>query len=279
LVRGDSQLITPRNPFWRAAKYPIFRSFIPRFDGYLVVGERSRQYYSYYGGRPDRMFFAPHSVDNDFFSERARVLKKDKPVFRSTWGIPEDAIVFLFAGKLIPKKRPMDFVRAIGMASAGNNRIFGLIAGNGPLREEVESFVKEESVPIALTGFLNQSEMPKAYAASNAIVLPSDGGETWGLVVNEAMASGLPCMVSDKVGCAPDLVTPGVTGNVFPCGSLEAMADIIGKWAADQDHIKHLGEQARERIKVYSIESAVTGTIEALKTVSNRYSQGRCSSV
>ena len=267
LVRGDSQLSTPRNPIWRLVKYPIFRSFIPRFDGYLIVGERSRQYYIHYGGRADRMFFAPHAVDNDFFSEHAKELTDNQAVFRKAWGIPGDSTVFLFAGKLIQKKRPMDFVRAIRIAAARNNKIFGLIAGDGPLRPEIEKMVAEEKLPIAFTGFLNQSEMPKGYAVCDAIVLPSDGGETWGLVINEAMASGLPGIVSDKVGCGPDLIIPGVTGDVFPCGDFELLADIMVRWSAESNHIRQLGKNAREHIMAYSLESAVTGTITALQRV------------
>ena len=267
LVRGDSQLSTPRNPIWRLVKYPIFRSFIPRFDGYLVVGERSRQYYIHYGGRTDRMFFAPHAVDNDFFSERAVKLGSDRTALRKTWGLPNDSIVFLFAGKLIPKKRPMDFVQAIKMAATENGKIFGLIAGDGPLRAEIEKAISDEKIPMAFTGFLNQSEMPKGYAASDAIVLPSDGGETWGLVINEAMASGIPAIVSDKVGCGPDLVIPDATGEIFACGDVESLANTLIRWSVDQNRIRQFGKNAKERVAIYSLESAVNGTMTALQNI------------
>jgi glycosyltransferase involved in cell wall biosynthesis len=275
LVRGDSQLSTPRNPVWRMAKYPIFRSFIPRFDGYLVVGERSRQYYLNYGARSDRMFFAPHAVDNGFFAERVDQLRENRESIRRQWGIPIDALVFLFAGKLILKKRPSDFVQAIAAASQENKRVFGLIAGDGPMRSEVERTVVEHRLPIVFTGFLNQSEMPNAYAASDALVLPSDGGETWGLVVNEAMAAGLPAIVSDKVGCGPDLVSSDVTGEMFACGDIEFLAKIFVKWAANPEQVKQSGKNAKERIAKYSVESAVNGTLQALRSVSRDQSQGR----
>jgi glycosyltransferase involved in cell wall biosynthesis len=268
LVRGDSQLSTPRNPLWRLIKYPLFRSFIPRFNGYLVVGERSRQYYIHYGGRADRMFFAPHAVDNEFFSARVNKLRNDRSALRKSWRIPQDSVVFLFAAKLIPKKRPMDFVDAIKLASEKDGKVFGLIAGDGPLREAIEGAVKEHQLPIAFAGFLNQSEMPKAYAASDAIVLPSDGGETWGLVINEAMACSIPGIVSDKVGCGPDLVIPGETGEIFPCGDVESLGRILIKWSADRSSIGRLGKGAKDRISAYSLEAAVDGTMTALQAVS-----------
>ena len=117
----------------------------------------------------------------------------------------------------------MDFVCAIEQAVRRNPRIQGLMVGDGPLRAGCENLVRERSVPIRFTGFLNQSQITKAYVASDALVLPSDGGETWGLVVNEAMACARPCIVSDRVGCGPDLVIPQETGSIFPsrgCGRI-----------------------------------------------------------
>src|SRR5205085_4665905 len=109
----------------------------------------------------------------------------------------------------------------------------GAMAGDGPLRPAVEAAVAERSAPIRLCGFLNQSRIPEAYAAADVLVLPSDGGETWGLVVNEAMAAGRPALVSDQVGCAPDLVLDGQTGYVFPCGNVEPLAAHMARLAAD----------------------------------------------
>src|SRR5206468_2285855 len=99
---------------------------------------------------------------------------------------------------------------------ARDARVVGLMVGDGPLRDQCESLVEDTDVPIRFTGFLNQSEIVQAYLAADALVLPSDGEETWGLVVNEAMSCGRPCIVSDCVGCGPDLVAPGTTGFVFP---------------------------------------------------------------
>ena len=101
------------------------------------------------------------------------------------------------------------------------------MVGDGPLRASMEQIVAGAGSPIRFAGFLNQTEMPRAYAASDALVLPSDGGETWGLVVNEAMASGLPAVVSDQVGCGPDLVLPAKTGETFPCGAVSELARTV----------------------------------------------------
>ena len=84
-------------------------------------------------------------------------------------------------------------------------------------------------VDLKLVGFLNQTELGEAYAIADCLVLPSDYPETWGLVVNEALATGLPCVVSDAVGCAPDLIRDGESGYVYPLGNVEALAAALAK--------------------------------------------------
>jgi glycosyltransferase involved in cell wall biosynthesis len=107
--------------------------------------------------------------------------------------------------------------------------------------------------------------MPGAYAAADVLVVPSSHDETWGLVVNEAMASGLPAIVSDQVGCAPDLVIPGETGFVFHAGDDDALAASISAYAANRQMLREHGDAARSRVQAYSLTSAVQGTIDAAR--------------
>ena len=106
--------------------------------------------------------------------------------------------------------------------------------------------------------------------ASDALVLPSDGGETWGLVVNEAMACARPCIVSDKVGCGPDLVIPGKTGSIFPLGDVNALAISIVELAASPERLSSMGSEARARLRNYSVETAVDGIVQSLAATLNR---------
>jgi glycosyltransferase involved in cell wall biosynthesis len=275
LVRGDSYLLMNRHPAKRWLKYIAYRRFIPRFDAYLVVGERAKEYYVHYGAREEKMFFAPHAVDNDFFSRRHDGLVPKKEEIRKRWNIPAGSRVFLFAGKLIPKKRPRDFLQAIRLASNARRDMWGLVAGDGPLREELEKVAREEKIPVTFTGFLNQNEMPKAYTASDVLVLPSDIGETWGLVVNEAMACGLPAIVSDRVGCAADLVHNGETGASFPCGNVGELSRIITAFAEDPQKLRAMGRRAADLVARYSIATSVNGTIEAVRYVIGKKQRGR----
>src|SRR5439155_6174910 len=128
-----------------------------RFDAYLVVGQRARQYYQAYGADPRRMFEAPHFVDNDFFAQRAEAARPRRAELRRRWGLGEDAFVCLFVGKFIPKKRPLDFVAALAGAPQRRHRLEGLMVGEGPLRPEIERRIAQEQTPVRLAGFLNQS--------------------------------------------------------------------------------------------------------------------------
>ena len=264
MVRGDSHLHTPRGITKRAVKSFTYRRFIPRFDACLAAGQWSREYFLHYGARPERIFLVPHAIDNKRFQIDAEALEPRRSEVRKEKNLDDNAIVFMFSGKFIPKKRPMDFVCAIERAVRRNPRIEGLMVGDGPLRARCEERARERRVPIRFTGFLNQSQITKAYVVSDALVLPSDGGETWGVVVNEAMACARPCIVSDRVGCGPDLVIPQVTGSIFPLGDVDALANSMLELAGSPQRLISMGLEAQSRLKNYSIETAVDGIIQSL---------------
>jgi glycosyltransferase involved in cell wall biosynthesis len=264
MVRSDSHLRTERSLPKKALKLPFYGWFIPKVDACCAVGTWSRDYFLHYGARRDRIFMVPHVVDTDFFCAEAERLRTRQTELRRQWQLDKDATVFLFAGKFIAKKRPLDFVRAIAGANRNGSRIMGLMVGDGPLRSACEDEVKTSGAPIRFTGFLNQSEIPTAYAAADALVLPSDGSETWGLVVNEAMASSKPCLVSDRVGCGPDLIVPGETGHLFPLGDVAALTSLLGSCAERRGDLQAMGARAERGASRYSIGAAVDGVIGAI---------------
>lgn len=267
MVRSDSHLHTPRGLFTRMAKAAAYPHFIPRFDACLAVGKWSREYFFRYGAKPERVFLVPHAVDNDFFRSETKRLKPMRNELRKKWGLEDDAIVFAFSGKFIEKKRPMDFVRAILLATQRSSRIQGLMVGDGPLRTTCHEFARNHNAPVRFAGFLNQSQIPSAYAACDALVLPSDGGETWGLVVNEAMACGRPAMVSDKVGCGPDLIVGGKTGSIFPLGNVNTLASQMIQTTDDPSLLSKMGAQASRTIVNYSPAVATENVVQCLRTI------------
>ncbi len=253
-VRGDSQLIGQRGALVRLAKALVFARVLRRFDGFFYVGKRSREYLEHYGVPADRLFFSPHCIDNDAFriaSDAARL----------SAAVPARARRILFAGKLVERKRPLDVLAAAALVRSRGGSVEVAFAGSGELEGELRRAAEATGVPTVFHGFVNQREMPAVYAAADLVVLPSDGTETWGLAVNEAMACGVPAVVSDAVGCGPDLVEQGVTGAVFPLGDVVLFAAAI-ETAISLDR-KQVRRHIAARMEVYSPRRAAQGILEA----------------
>ncbi len=269
LVRGDSRLSRSGNPFRNMYRECTHRFFIPKFSACLATGKLSEEYFRHFGAK--RIYMSPHCVNNEFFDTetmRAKTLKTD---LQKRWNIPEDCFVFLFVGKFEEKKRPMDIllaVKRIGQVST-RKRYHVLMIGDGELRAICEDFSRKHSLPVSFGGFLNQSEMPSAYAVSDVLVLPSDYRETWGLVVNEAMSSGMSVIVSDEVGCAQDLVVENETGFIYPCRDSQALAEKMRQFVQRESLSLSMGPTVRRRIDLYSRENAVQGIVKAIEEVKN----------
>jgi glycosyltransferase involved in cell wall biosynthesis len=267
LLRAESNGLGPLGAVRRLKNRWIAR----QADQLLPIGQANRRFYARLGLDahigPEVAYF----VDNDFFAKRSAQRSTPSSGVRSKWGIPEAVCCFLFAGKLVSKKRPQDLLAALERIHRESpNRVHLLIVGTGPLESELRTQVEAGRLPVTFAGFLNQTEIPAAYAAADCLVLPSDYGETWGLVVNEAMACGVPAIVSDRVGCGPDLVHQGVTGLRFPFGDIERLAEsMVAFMALSGDQRREMGSRAQRLVfEKYSIKTAVQGTIQAVSQVS-----------
>lgn len=265
IMRGESNALR-RRP-WLARAF--HRLLLGRCAAFLPIGRSSRDFYRRYGIADSLLFDTPYFVDNARFSCSAAAFAPHRAELRARWQIPLDAICFCYAGKLEPKKRILDLMNALRIAVAQSGPpLHLLVVGTGELMPHAQALAAEHNLPVTFAGFLNQTEIPSAYVAADCLVLPSDYGETWGLVVNEAMACGLPAMVSDRVGSAADLVTEGVTGAEFPFGDTAALAQRLLELAADPQGLRTMGEQARQRVlQGYSVEKSVEGTLRAVQYV------------
>lgn len=265
LLRLEANDLRPRR--WPVAL--LHRLLIRSAAACLPIGAANARFYRRNGARPEQLYPSPYFVDNHFFAERATAAGHERAPLRASWGVAPDAFCFLFAGKLQPKKHPLDLLEAFRrLLLRPALLVHLLIVGSGELEAACRAFVAEHSLPVSFAGFLNQTEIPGAYAAADALVLPSDTGETWGLVVNEAMACGLPAIVSDTVGCAEDLVQPGLTGLLVPCGDPAALAAAMERLAADPWAAARMGEQARQRVTShYGVEQAVGGVLSACRAL------------
>jgi glycosyltransferase involved in cell wall biosynthesis len=264
-IRGDSQLGTTQSFLKRAVKQVTHRLLLRRFDGFLYVGQRNAQYLEHYGAPKERMFFVPHFVDNAWFAARAAEALPQREAVRASWGAGPESIVALFVGKLIEKKRPSDLVRALGVGAGPNT--LAVFVGSGDLENSLRALAKELGVNVHFAGFKNQSELPLHYGSADVLVLPSNAGETWGLVVNEAMACGLPAIASDAVGCVPDLIEEHETGFSFPVENAHALMERL-RLVEQKKRAGHEWRPAlQNKLQTYNLETAVSGTVRAINRV------------
>jgi glycosyltransferase involved in cell wall biosynthesis len=256
MVRGDSQLAGQRGGAAGRIKGVVFPHLLKQFDACLYVGQRNREYLEHYGVPAGRLFFSPHCIDNDAF-------KRGSDAARGAGdpGAPGGRRRVLFVGRLVESKRPLDVVQAVARLVSAGPPLELVVAGAGELSGRMEEAARAGGVETRFLGFVNQSGLPSVYASSDVVVLPSTAVETWGLVVNEAMACGVPAVVSDAVGCGPDLIEPGVTGAVAPLDDVPALATAIASvLALDVDVMRRA---LAARMELYSPARAAEGLLEA----------------
>ena len=173
------------------------------------MGQANKRYFLWAGLDEDQLIYAPHAVDNDFFMKDDESRHQQALEIRRSLSIPDDAFVFLFVGKLEPKKQPLELASAFRQLLLSEPNVNGhiLFVGAGILFEQL-ALENRDCPQVHLAGFVNQSQMPIYYRVGNCLCLPSRGpGETWGLAVNEFLASTNGSLIlSDRVGCAEDMV-------------------------------------------------------------------------
>jgi glycosyltransferase involved in cell wall biosynthesis len=275
LFRGDSNLRGHRGPATLALKRRALRALFRRVDQFLAIGSLNQEYYEAYGVAPERITFAPYSVDNDFFFERSSAARLDPSAARRRLGLPEGGTLFVSAAKLIAKKRPLDLLEAFAQAGIGGRACL-VYVGDGellaPLERRTRALGLNDSVKFL--GFRNQTELPEIYGASDIMVLPSDF-EPWGLSVNEAMACGAAAFVSDCVGAGPDLI--GDSECTFQVGDVSRLADMMRRATNDSAWRCGLKQAASSRIEQWSVDATADGVLAGVNQALAAPRRGRCS--
>lgn len=274
LLRGENPLNQELlKPKWKIKiKKIILGRLFRHISAFLYIGEENKKFYRYYGAPEGKLFFVPYAVDNERYIAAAENFKPQKQKFRNELGIKQNDVVVLFVGKLIEKKRPMDLLLAYQQLTTNNlqfkKEVHLLYVGDGVLKEKLNQYVKENNLKnVHFVGFKNQTELPQYYVISDIFVLPSGEGETWGLVVNEAMCFELPAIVSDAVGCSSDLVKNGENGYIFLLGNVEKLADLLLELVIDSKKRDDFGKKSFEIIKNYSFDNDINKIIKIIKNL------------
>jgi glycosyltransferase involved in cell wall biosynthesis len=240
------------------------RSVYGRCERLLYVGQRSLAHFKRLACPDDKLVFSPYCVDTSPFAGDEASRARLRPVTREQLGIGTDCTVLLFSGKLSARKGPDLLLAAVkALPPEGRAAMRVLFVGSGDMRQVLaEQARRPPCVAVTFAGFQNQTQLSAYYHAADLLVLPSRHSETWGLVVNEALHHGLPCAVSEDVGCGPDLVVPGVTGEIFETGSVASLAGALRRAEALFGR-RAVRSECRRVVSAYSVQRAAAGIASA----------------
>ena len=237
--------------------------FLRSCDAFVVPGKSSAEYLRTYGVPEEMIFTAPNAVDTQFFAQRAKAIRRDAATHRENLRLP--ARFFLFAGRLVREKGIFDLLRAYGALAPEVRKEIGLVfVGDGAARSALLQRATAISPgSIHLAGFAQREHLAAYYALANVFVFPTHT-DPWGLVVNEAMACGLPVICSAAAGCVADLVESGWNGRVVSAGDIGQLASAMDELARDAELRSLMGRHSRERIEQYSPEAWAAGMAGAV---------------
>lgn len=215
----------------------------------------------------ERITLTPFVVDNDWW--KAQVPQTDRAAMRSSWRVGPSQLAVLFCAKLQPWKRPQDLLRAFALAAPPDSIL--VFAGEGPLRQHLQDEASSLGIAnrVRFLGFVNQTQLPAVYTAADLFVLPSSY-DACPVVVCEAMLCGLPVLLSDEIRGRFDLVIPGRTGEIFPCGNVEALAAALRKLLSDRAVLATLSLNARERMETWSPRENIAAGVDAVRRAVER---------
>lgn len=264
VVTSESQESDERRLPWREA---VKRRVVRLFGAGLVGGRPHASYLASLGMAPACAFTGYDVVDNAHFAAGAGRARARAAAERARLGLPDR--YFLASGRMVEKKNHAFLVRAYAEFArrTGGSDWRLVIVGDGERRSALERLVGELGLGdrVRMPGFLGYDDLPACYGLAGALIHPSTQ-EQWGLVVNEAMACGLPVLVSDRCGCAPDLVQPGGNGFAFPADDPEPLVRRMVELAGDGDLRSRLGAASAARIAEWTPERFAAGLAAALAT-------------
>lgn len=268
LLRAESTLEDrPRGRGKLVTKRAFFSGLQQLVNAVLAIGARNTSYWNAYLGDNIPVFPMPYAVDNALFQELAARAAPGRDALRCELKLEPGLPIFLFASKLQRRKRCIDLVEAflrLTPRPGAGPPAYLLIAGDGEERQAIEQrIVSSGTRNIRMLGFQNQSELPRLFDLCDVFILPSIH-EPWGLIVNEVMNAARAVVVSDQVGCAPDLLRNGINGFVFPAQNVDALCDVLRRFINDPALARTMGVRAPEILRGYSFERDIQGLRQAL---------------
>lgn len=255
IFRGDSTLLDEKPGIKTILRWIFLRWVYSYVDYALFVGANNKSYFLRHGVKESKLIFAAHAIDNDRFADSKYEVEASH--WREELGFSNEDTVILFAGKFTSKKNPLMLIDAVQRVNCDiANPVKLLLVGNGELESIIQKRIKDDP-NCKIIGFQNQSQMPVVYRLGDIFCMPSQGPyETWGLAVNEAMASGRPILSSNKAGCSIDLVKERCNGWIFDYSKSDDLEEKLRLIiTSGKDVLRVMGENSRKIIKDWSFEN------------------------
>jgi glycosyltransferase involved in cell wall biosynthesis len=265
VIFSETHARSPRPRWVRALKQPLLRRVVGRASAWLATGSLSADYLVAHGAVRERIFRFANTPDVPALRAAVAAARPERDAVRADLGVPADAGVTLFVGRLIGAKDPAVLVRAQAALEQEPDAPWLLLVGDGPLRRELEALVEEHRLErVRFAGNRLPAELPALWAAADVFALPSRH-EPWGVVVNEAMAAGLPVVLSDRVGAAADLLVDGRNGRLVEHGSAPALAAALRELHGDPALRRRMAGESEKIVADWGYEPSVEGFREAVR--------------
>jgi glycosyltransferase involved in cell wall biosynthesis len=258
--RGDSTILNKKNSLRSLIRKYFLRWVYSYIDKAFYVGTNNKHYFLQHGLKENALIFAPHAIDNERFADDTGKYQQQADEWRNKLSINRGDLVIVYAGKLEPIKNLAWLIETIKESDVPTLKL--LMVGNGPLEKELKQKASSDT-GIIFMDFQNQQHMPVVYRLGQVFILCSHS-ETWGLSVNEAMASGRAILVNQNCGCGTDLVKDGSNGFVFNSFDKLSLVKCIKKLVADQTLVKNMGGQSKQIIDRWNFEEVCKAIESAL---------------
>jgi glycosyltransferase involved in cell wall biosynthesis len=268
ILQSDTHLLRPRHWWRRAVKRCLLFPLLRRAAAGIGLGRLQQQYFESIGIPAARLFTVPLTPHLDRFRLPDAERAARRAALRHEWAIPESTVVGVFVGRLVAVKA-LDLLLTALDGLPLELRPTLLLVGDGPERGPLEALVERHRLPVRFLGFSPNDDLPALLAASDFFVLPSHQ-EAWGIVVAEAMAAGLPVLLSDQVGAAYDLLQIGHNGYRFPAGSAAALGDALARCVRERSRLSEMGQHSREIIADWNCETSAREFFRAVDVALGR---------
>jgi len=267
MVRAESMGFNESQSNMKNKMKPFFYQWLNKVaDCFLTVGTLNKQFLLKNAISEDKMVPAPYTVDNDFFQSKACLSATDKMALQSKLELNPSRPIILYASKFLPRKCADDLIKAYLqlLHHHPNVKPYLILIGDGEMRDDLQQLASQtDSDHIRFLGFINQQELPTYYSLCDVFVLPSER-ENWGLIVNEVMNAGKPIIVSNEVGCAPDLIDDYKNGRIFPTHDINALEACL-HWATtlNEPEKEAIQKHALAKIQSWGLQETANGIIKA----------------